>query len=451
MEPMNTSRRSFLRLVGLGVPVSAALVACGGEPSKTGAGGGSGGGSGVASYWTLSGKPQEEIRKDTVARFNKANPKLTIKETLFANDAYKQKVKTAMGAGKGPTLIWGWGGGGLKSYVDAGQVEDMSAFFSDNPELKDKIFPSAFGAATVNGKLYAMPIETVAPIVLFWNKKVFDQVGAEPPQTWDDVMALVPKFNAKGIAPFSLAGQSLWTNMMWLEFLYDRIGGSEVFQHVFEGEKGAWAQPASLKALAEVQKLVKAKGFQKGFQSTVADQNADQALLYTGKAAMMLHGAWTYGSMKDQGGDFVTGGDLGYMNFPPVDGGKGDPKDTVGNPGQYVSISSKASKEAKDAAMKMLSTTMLDDTEVKKWIDIGNIPVAKSAGDKISAVADKNDKAWLQFVYDTSSQASVFAQSWDQALPPAQATALLDNIGKLFQLSISPAQFAANMNKTIGT
>ena len=296
-----------------------------------------------------------------------------------------------------------------------------------------------------------MPIETVAPIVLFWNKKMFDQVGAQPPQSWDDIMALVPKFNKKGIAPFSLAGQSLWTNMMWLEFLYDRIGGSEVFQHIFNGEKGSWSQPASLQALGEVQKLVKANGFQKGFQSTVADNNADQALLYTGKAAMMLHGAWTYGSMKDSGGDFVTGGNLGYMNFPTVAGGKGNPKDTVGNPGQYVSISSKASTEAKNTAMKMLSSTMLDDTEVKKWIAIGNIPVVKSASDQISTVADKNDKAWLQFVYDTSSQASVFAQSWDQALPPSQATALLDNIGKLFQMSISPKQFADNMNKTIGT
>jgi raffinose/stachyose/melibiose transport system substrate-binding protein len=166
---------------------------------------------------------------------------------------------------------------------------------------------------------------------------------------------------------------------------------------------------------------------------------------------MMVHGAWTYGSMKSDGGKFVSGGNLGYMNFPPVDGGKGNPKDTVGNPGQYVSISSKASKEAKDAAMKMLSTTMLDDTEVKKWIDIGNVPVATSANTQIEAVSDATDKAWLQFVYDTSSKASVFAQSWDQALPGTQATPLLDNIGKLFQLDISPQQFADNMNKTIGT
>ncbi len=64
-----------------------------------------------------------------------------------------------------------------------------------------------------------MPAETVQPIVLYYNKKVFDKVGVQPPQSWGDIMDLVPKFNAEGIAPFSLGGQSRWTNMMWLEFL----------------------------------------------------------------------------------------------------------------------------------------------------------------------------------------------------------------------------------------
>ena len=130
--------------------------------------------------------------------------------------------------------------------------------------------------------------------------------------------------------------------MMWLEFLFDRIGGPEVFQAVFDGEKDAWSNPAAIDALTKMQDLVKANGFIKGFSSITADSNADQALLYTGKAAMMLHGTWTYGSMKADGGDFVTSGNLGYMNFPPVEGGKGDPSNTVGNPGQYLSISSKA-------------------------------------------------------------------------------------------------------------
>src|SRR4051795_6791127 len=416
---MSTSRRNFLRLVGLGVPAAAALAACSGSsPSQTGAGGGSGGSAnGAANYWFLTGQPQQGIRENTVKRFNAANPKTKITTTEFQNDAYKQKIKTAIGAGKAPTIIWGWGGGGLKSYVDANQVVDLTDWFGENSELKDRIFPAAFGAATVDGKIYAMPAETVTPIVMYWNKKVFDDVGVEPPQSWGDIMDLTPKFNAKGIAPFSLGGQSRWTNMMWLEFLFDRIGGSEVFQAVFDGEKDAWSNPAAIKALTEAQKLTKANGFVKGFSSITADSNADQALLYTGKAAMMLHGAWTYGSMKADGGDFVKGGNLVYMNFPPVDGGKGDPSNTVGNPGQYLSISSKSTDAEKATAKKFFSTTLVDDDEKAGWVKSGGVPVLKNSDSLFTG----DDGQYLKDMAAIASNAKTFAQSWDQALSPTAA------------------------------
>ena len=96
---------------------------------------------------------------------------------------------------------------------------------------------------------------------------------------------------------------------------------------------------------------------------------------------MMLHGSWTYGNMKSSGGDFVTGGHLGWMNFPPVEGGKGDPSDTVGNPGQYLSISSKASDAQKQIALDYFKTGVLTDAEVKEWIKTGSVPIVKSAGE----------------------------------------------------------------------
>jgi raffinose/stachyose/melibiose transport system substrate-binding protein len=436
-------RRNFLTLAAA-AGAAGALAACGSSgPSKSTGGGGAG----SASYWYLTGQPNEGIRTNTVNRFNKANPSTPIKATTFQNDAYKTKIKTAIGAGQAPTVIWGWGGGGLKSYVEAGQVDDLTSWFGANAAVKDRLFASSFGAATINGKIYAMPAETVQPIILYYDKRAFDKIGAQPPQSWAEIMALVPRFNAKKIAPFSLGGQSRWTNMMWLEFLFDRIGGSEVFQAVFEGQKDAWSNPAALDALTKMQQLINAGGFIKGFSSITADSNADQALLYTGKAAMMLHGSWTYGSMAADGGKFVSGGSLGYMNFPPVDGGKGDPSDTVGNPGQYLSISSKATAEQKDTAKKFFSTTILDDTEVKEWIDSGSVPIVKGTD---AAIATSKDASFLKFVYDTSSKAKVFAQSWDQALSPTAAETLLDNIAKLFQLSVSPQQFVTNMNEVIG-
>jgi raffinose/stachyose/melibiose transport system substrate-binding protein len=438
------SRRNFLNL-GVGAGAAAALAACGSSgPGTTSSGGG---GAGSASYWFLTGEPGEKIRQNSVDRFNEANPDAKIQATTFQNDAYKQKIKTAIGAGQAPTIIWGWGGGGLKSYVDAGQVEDLTDWFGQNAAIKDRLFPSSFGAATVDGKIYAMPAETVQPIVLFYNKKVFDKVGVQPPTSWGEIMALVPKFNAAGVAPFSLGGQSRWTNMMWLEFLLDRQAGSEVFQRVFEGEKDAWSDPAVLDMLTKVQDLVKANGFVKGFSSITADSNADCALLYTGKAAMMLHGSWTYGTMSNDGGDFVKSGSLGYMNFPPIEGGKGDPSNTVGNPGQYYSISSKATAEQKETAKKFFQTAVLSDAEVKEWVEAGAVPIVKGTD---AQLAGNKDADFLKFIYDTSANAKVFAQSWDQAMSPTAAETLLDNIAKLFQLQVTPQQWVANMNGVIG-
>ncbi|WP_458077726.1 extracellular solute-binding protein [Streptomyces sp. EMB26] len=436
---MALSRRTLLGLAAA-VPVSAALAACGGSsgPGKGGA----------ATYWYLNGQPQEGVRAGAVDAFNKAHPDTQIEDTTYQNDAYKTKIKTAIGAGQAPTVIWGWGGGTLRAYAEAGQVEDLTPWFDENPDVKKGLFPSSFGAATVDGKIYAMPCETVQPIILYYNKRVFDRVKVDPPETWDDIMALVPKFNAKGIAPFALGGQSRWTNMMWLEFLFDRIGGPEVFQAAIEGEKNAWSHPDAIKALTALQDLVKADGFVKGFSSITADSNADQALLYTDRAAMMLHGAWSYGIQQADGGDFVSSDSLGFMTFPAVEGGKGDLSNTVGNPAQYLSISAKASAEQKKTAKDFFATGILQEEEVKQWIGNGSVPI-RLGTEKLLAASDNAE--FLQFTYDIASKAKVFVQSWDQALSPTAAETLLDNIVKLFQLSLSPQQFASNLNAVTAT
>ncbi|MEV6347321.1 extracellular solute-binding protein [Actinoplanes sp. NPDC051851] len=437
-------RRNFLSLTA-GTAAAAGLAACGSSgPNDTSGGGATGD---AASYWFLSGPPGEPIRTAAVERFTKANPDNQIKITAIQNDAYKDKLKTALGAGTAPSMIWGWGGGGLKSYVDAGQVDDLTDWFGQNAAVKDRLFPSSFGPATIDGKIYAMPCETVQPIICLYNKDAFAKAGVSaPPQTWQELMSILPKFNDKGIAPFSLGGQSRWTNMMWLEFLFDRIGGPDVFNAAYNGTKDAWSAPASIKGLTEIQNFINAKGFIKGFSSITADSNADQALLYRGKAAMELHGSWSYGIIKAEGGSFIKDGKLGFFNFPAYDGGTGDPTNTVGNAGQYLSIYAKATAAQKETAKKFF-TSLLDDTEQQGWIDTGGVPIVQGSNSKL---ASSPDAEFLNFIYDVASKAGNFAQSWDQALSPTAAETLLDNIAKLFQLSISPQQFADNMNQVIG-
>ena len=440
METKFTSRRSFLSLAVLAPVAAYTLTACGSSgPGDTSAGG--------ASIWALSGQPDEGIRQDTIDAFNEANPDMQIKPTFFQNDAYKTKIKTAIGAGQAPSIIYGWGGGTLRTYAEAGQVEDLTSWFDENPDVKDRLLESTFGAATVDGKIYAIPTQTVTPIIFYYNKELFDKAGAEPPATWEDLMALTKTFNDMGVAPLSLGGQSRWTSMMWLEYLYDRVGGPELFTSIYNGEPDSWSQPAALQANTMIQDLVKADGFIKGFTSITADSNADQALLYTGKAAMMLHGGWTYGGMKNDGAGFVEDGKLGWIIFPTVDGGKGDPANTVGNPAGYQSISSKASDSEKEAAKKFFKDGLLTDAEVDAYIETGSVPIVTGIEDKLEKSADKE---FLSFQYGLAKDAPSFQQSWDQALSPTAAEALLSNIDQLFLLAITPEQFASNMNATLG-
>jgi raffinose/stachyose/melibiose transport system substrate-binding protein len=450
MTTSHTSRRTFLGLAAGSALGAIGLSACGTSgPAQPGgaaaSGSAAGGAAGSASMWSLTGQPNQGIRQDSVDAFDKLG-KGTVKVTFFQNDPYKAKIRTAVGAGQAPTLIFGWGGGILGSYAAAGQVEDLTSWLSENAAFKDKFIPAVWKAATIDGKIYAVPIQNTQPIVMYYNKTVFDKAGAQPPATWDDVMHLVDVFNGQGVAPFSLGGQSKWTSMMWLEYLFDRIGGPDVFDAIYANKPDSWSDPAVISSCQKVQELVKANGFIKGFSSIAADTNADQAVLYTGKAAMMLHGGWAYGGMKATQPKFVASG-LGWGNFPTVPGGKGDPKDAVGNPANYFSISSKATDEEKTVAKAYFTDGLFTDAEVDAYVKSGQVPVVKAAESKL---ASSPDAAFLQFVFNLTNQAPNFQQSWDQALSPAQAEALLNNIDQLFLLKITPEQFATAMNATIG-
>ncbi|WP_077490973.1 extracellular solute-binding protein [Sinomonas mesophila] len=399
-----------------------------------------------ATMWGLTGGNQPALQK-SVDSWNKAHSDQGIKLEFFANDAYKTKVRTAVGAGQGPTFIYGWGGGVLKSYVDAGQVEDLSTFLKDNPEVKDRYLPSVLKNGEIDGTTYALPNNNAQPIVLYYNKEVFEKVGAQPPTTWDELMALVPTFKAAGIAPFSLGGQSKWPNLMWLEYLVERIGGPQVFADIAANKPGAWSHPAVAESLTKIQELVDAGGFVNGFSSIAADSSADQALLYTGKAAMILQGGWIYQGMKKDAAHFVDSGKLGFTTFPTVEGGVGDPKNIVGNPSNFWSVSSKATDAQKKAALDYIKDGMFTEENTQDLIASGAVPVVKGIEAKLEASPDKD---FLTFVYGMAKDAPSFTLSWDQALSPAQGDTMLSNLDQIFLKKITPEQFVSAMNATIG-
>lgn len=435
---MNAPRGRKTRTLITAATVTAALVAAltGCSASGTGSGG-----SGPATLWALTGD-QSSVVEPAVTAWNAAHPDQKISAQYFANDAYKTKIRTAVGAGQAPTIIYSWAGGTLDSYVKAGKVEDLT---KDVASVQDKYNKSVFDLGVVDGKTYAVPMDPSYPVVLYFNKDVLAKAGVDQPTTWDELLSAVKKLKSAGVLPIALAGGSKWPELMWEEYLVDRVAGPDAFKAVEEGKKDAWSDEGIIKANTMLQQLVDAGAFGSDFNSVVADSNADAALLYTGKAGMLLQGAWAYGTFQTSAADFAKSG-LGYTNFPAVDGGKGDPKNIVGNVSGYFSVSANASAAQKKAAIAYLTKGTFDDAYTKRLLKNGQVPPVTGISDQISGGSDSFVGATSQLI----EQAPNFQMSWDQALPSAQATALLTNLDKLFSKQITPEQFSDAMNQTIG-
>lgn len=434
-------RRRVLRTTVAAASLAALMFGVTACSAGDGAGGGAA--SSDATLWGLTGGDQDTTIEPSLLDWNKANPDAKVGATFFANDAYKTKIRTAVGAGSAPTIIYNWAGGTLNSYVQAGKVVDLTDGLK---EAEGKFLPSVFGQGVVDGKTYAVPMDAVSPIMFYYNESLLKQAGLAAPETWDDILAAIPKLEAVGVAPFSLAGASKWPELMWEEYLVDRVAGPDAFNAVMAGTADAWSEPGIIEANTMIQDLVRAGGFIDGFGSVTADSNADVALLYTGKAAMMLQGAWVYTTFLEQAPDFVKN-DLRYTTFPAVDGGVGDPENMVGNPSGYFSVSSAASAEQQEAAIDYLANGVFDDAYMQRMLDGNQVPPIAGIEEKLAANPDAD---FATTVYELTQAAPNFQMSWDQALPSAQATELLSNLDQLFNLKITPEQFSANMNKTIG-
>jgi raffinose/stachyose/melibiose transport system substrate-binding protein len=436
------SRRTFLEVAG-GAALTTTMAGC------FGVGGGgqtasNGGGSSTVTIWDIRTGADQQLAQSLVKQFNTSHPNIHAVLNFFENDPYKQKLQVAMGAHNPPDIFFGWGGGILQSYVNAGDVYDLTDALNSDTSWKNKFLPSVWSSVTFNGKIYGVPLNNTQPILFFYNKAIFDQYHLTPPQTWADLLNVVKTLKQKNVIPIAVAGASQWTYLMYAEYLADRFGGPSPFQSVLANQSGAWSNPAFIKAFTAIQQLVDAGAFGSSFSSVSADTNQDAALIYTGKAAMMLQGTWNFPVFQTNAPSFVQQNKLGWFGFPSVDGGQGDIADLVGGPCNYYSIS-KAAKSPQNC-ITYLKDGVMNDAAIKGMINLGEVPVAQGISSQLASAPHSD---WLEFVYQTVQKAPSFQLSWDQALPPTPAQAVLTNLSQLFLKQITPQQFSDNMNKTI--
>lgn len=398
----------------------------------------------TVTLWDIRTGSEQQAVQGTVSAFNAAHSNIHAVADFFQNDPYKQKLQVAMGAHNPPDIFFGWGGGVLKSYIDANDVYDLTSALNADSSWKGRFLPAVMSGVTFNGKIYGVPNSGMQPVLFFYNKTIFSQYHLNPPQTWNELLQVISTLKQHNVIPIALAGGSQWPYLMYEEYLVDRFGGPTAFNAVAANQANSWSQDAFIKANTAIQQLVTMGAFGSSFASTIADTNQDAALLYTGKAAMMLQGNWNFPVFLTNSPQLVQQGNLGWFPFPAIEGGAGDPANIAGNPCNYYSIAS-AAKSPQDC-VTYLKDAVLSDANVRQLIALGDVPPVQGIAAQLASAQNSD---WLQYNYNLVQNAPHFQLSWDQALLPQPAQALLTNLSQLFLKQIAPQEFSANMNKTI--
>jgi xylobiose transport system substrate-binding protein len=425
------SRRWFLGAGATTLISAAGLTACGSSS-------GSGGGDTITAF--TYGDDAAKVQVKAVDRFNasaaakKAKGKVKLQKVPGSD--YSAKLRTAMGSPNAPDVFFNWGGGSIKAYKDADQLVDLTDTIKSDPVLKTGFLPSVLAAGALNGKNYGIPMRGMQPVILFYNKSVFAEQKLQPPTTFDQLLDINGKLKKAGITPFALGGADVWPELMWLEYLVDRIGGPGVFDKIKNGDSSGWGDPAVLKAAETVKQLIDDGAFGKGFSSVSYVNGGAPALFAKGRAAMHLMGSWEYSTQLGKFPDFAKK-NLGWCAFPKYEGGSGDIRNVVGNPTNYWSVNSRTRN--KDAAIAFLRDCA-SEAYAKDLVANGDIPTTSNAAKLLDSAPNPE---FAKFQYQMVQQAPAFTLSWDQAVDPNVSTPMITEINKLFVGKSTPSQFVS--------
>ena len=417
------SRRQVLASLAGGAAVMATTAACGFKSASSA----SSSATGNVSYWTQV-DPTNTVQQAAISAFNKTSTGQVSLSTI-ASTGYLSKIQTSMGSSAMPGLFFNWGGGSLSEYVKADKLVVLDS------SLESHFLTSPLQAGIVDGKFVGVPCRGTQPVFIYYNKSLFTQAGVEPPTTYAELTNLVKVFKARGITPFTIAGTSAnsWTELMWIEYLVDRLAGPTLFASIAGGDWSGWKDPAILQTAEMIQELVSSGAFGSNYGSVNYGAGGTSTLFATGRAAMQLMGSWDYATLETISASF-TANDLGYVPFPSVEGGKGDPKNVSGNPTNYISMTTAASRTTATDFLQ----TVYSDSYVLGLVKMGEVPVTTNAK---SLLSQSSTPAYSNFLYDLVAGAPSFTQSWDQALGSTLATPMLTEIQKLFNGQDSPQQF----------
>jgi raffinose/stachyose/melibiose transport system permease protein len=372
--------------------------------------------------------------EDAARRFEQLNPGVKVRISGDPRMADKLRIRAIGGNYPDATtaeLYW-------PKLIKAGRVVNLRPYL-DGPNWEgdgrwaDSFVPGALDAWTEEGRVYGLPF-AYSCWSIFYNKRLFRELGLAEPRTWDEFFAVCAKLRAAGLAPLALPGVYLRYGDAFLRAALYNLAGPEGWRAYNGMEPGTRDNPNFERAAGVLSRLADGcliEGWQ-GLSHTGA-----QLAFLEGRAAMTVSGSWFVNEMK---GKIPDDFELGTMNFPVWADGRADPS-AVQTSSEYFFLFENGDP-AKERLLVDFFRFLTSRERAQAFVRLLDSPVA---------VKGIPEEAYSPFMRQTAAIIGRARQAYsappNMLQSPGLMQALTDERLKLFNRETSPRDFAQNLER----
>jgi len=317
-------------------------------------------------YWQYFFDARVTAMEQLIENFEAANPDITVTMTHFPYADYRTKVAAAIPAGEGPDVVqlfYGW----LNDYVQAELIQPLPADTFPASKIDEEFFPMV--QAMKDGDAYWALPTAVRSLALFYNERLMEEAGVEPPTNMEEFLAAaaaMTKFDGAGnLTQVGVtAGMTAQDHHWWREGLIRQMGG-EPYTNDYQTVN--YNSEAGVKALEFYTDLFEGENP----VTSIGFMDEPQAAFKAGRAGMHIDGSFRIGSLNN-----TRGLKWGVTELPATADG------TRSNYSSYWvnAITTKAEGEKYDAAVKFMEYITSDEA-MQIWLDVvGELPAKPSVG-----------------------------------------------------------------------
>ncbi len=340
-----------------------------------------------------------QVDADIVKMFQEKYPNISVTQSTVAHEDFKQAIRAYLTSSTPPDVMTWFAGNRARFFIDKGQILDISDVYKS--EGWDKAFPKGFQAlSTVDGKQYFVPTSYYW-WGMYYNKKVFEKYGLQPPTTWEEFLKVCETLKANGITPIVSGTKNAWPAAAWFDYLNMRVNGPEFHINLMLG-KEKYDDPRVKKVFEYWAELIN-KGY---FIDNAASYDWQEVLpeMLQDKAGMYLMGQFVMDSIpEDQKANYD------FFRFPII-----DPNVPVGEDAPTDGYFAAANAPHPEAAKAFLA--YLGSKEAQAYVaeQLKRLPVNTDVDTSKFDEASKKGMAMLQ-------GADYIAQFYDRDTTPEMA------------------------------